>query len=296
MAEEVRGRIVKAISGFYYVYAPGFGTYACKAKGLFRKQGVKPLVGDEVEFQITDTKDMEGNVVSIAPRKSELLRPAVANVDQALLIFATRSPDPSTNLIDRFLLRMRLQSLPTLLCFNKTDLAEEGDVSRLSAIYRDAGCRVFFISAKTGDGIETLREALEGKVTTVAGPSGVGKSTIVNSLQTDTVMETGEISAKIERGRHTTRHTELLPLDEKSFILDTPGFSSLMLPEMEKEDLAALYPEFLSYESNCRFERCSHLAEPDCAVKEALSRGEIAQERYENYRLLYEELKERKHY
>lgn len=293
---EREGRIVKGISGFYYVYTAGSGIYACRAKGLFRKEGKKPLVGDLVSFTVTDEKDKEGNVETIYPRGTELLRPAVANVDQVLLLFAVRTPDPNLNLLDRFLLRMAAQSLPVLLCFNKTDLADADRIEALRAIYRGSGADLLFVSARTGDNMDALRAALQDKTTTVAGPSGVGKSTIVNALQDKTVMETGALSEKIERGRHTTRHTELLPINDTSFILDTPGFSSLDLPQVTKEELPKLYPEFLEYEPQCRFGGCSHIAEPDCGVKAAVEAGKIARERYENYRLFSTELSTRRSY
>lgn len=291
-----QGRIVKGIAGFYYVYTTEGELYACKAKGLFRKLGIKPLPGDLAEIEITDEKDMEGNVVRLLPRRSELLRPAVANVDQALVIFALCSPAPNLGLLDRFLLRMRVVELPTVICFNKTDLAEDGETDRIAAIYENAGCRLLFLSAKTGEGVEDLRSLLRGRTTTVAGPSGVGKSTIVNALQSTVWMETGAISVHTERGRHTTRHSELIPLGDDSFIMDTPGFSSLLLPEIGKEELASLYPELQPYAPECRFQGCAHIAEPDCAVKQALAEGKVATERYESYRMFYEELKERKAY
>lgn len=288
------GRIVKGIAGFYYVYTVEGETYACKAKGLFRKLGIKPLPGDLVRIEITDTKDMEGNVTEILPRQSELLRPAVANVDQALVIFALRSPEPNLFLLDRFLLRMAVLSLPVKICFNKTDLDEEHIREEVRASYQDAASELLFVSAKTGEGFDLLRKALEGQTTTVAGPSGVGKSTIINALRGEALMETGEVSERTERGRHTTRHSELIPLGADTFIMDTPGFSSLLLPEIEKEELAGFYPEFMPFEPDCRFQGCSHIAEPDCGVKKALSEGKIPMRRYENYKLLYEELKERR--
>lgn len=297
MTEE-RGRIIKAISGFYYVYDHGgSGIYACRAKGLFRKEGRKPLVGDEVLFSVTDTRDMEGNVTELLPRKSALLRPPVANVDQALLIFAVRSPKPNFNLLDRFLIHMAEEGVETILCFNKTDLAERSDREELQRIYRGAGCRILFVSGKKEEGIDELKEALRGRITAAAGPSGVGKSTIINAVQGSVRMETGEISRKIERGKHTTRHVELIPLTgEEGFILDTPGFSSLILPEIGKEELSGFYPEFGEYVEKCRFQGCSHIPEPDCGVKEAVEAGEISLPRYENYKLLYEELAQRRNY
>lgn len=291
-----QGRIVKGIAGFYYVDVEGDGVYECKAKGLFRKEGVKPLVGDLVRMEVTDASDREGNVTEILPRKCTLLRPAVANVDQALVIFAIHQPEPNLNLLDRFLLRMAVQGLPVILALNKTDLAMESELQTMEKTYEGSGCRILFTCGKTGEGTKELRALLQQKTTTVAGPSGVGKSTIVNSLQSSVSMETGDVSKKIERGKHTTRHSELIPLGDGGYILDTPGFSSLMLPEIEKEELSSFYPEFRPVLANCRFAQCSHIAEPDCGVKEALQDGQIPLTRYENYKLFYGELKERKGY
>ena len=291
-----QGRIVKGIAGFYYVDVEGEGVYACKAKGLFRKEGLKPLVGDLVRMEVTDEADREGNVTEILPRKSTLLRPAVSNVDQALVIFSVHQPEPNLNLLDRFLLRMAMQDLPVILAINKTDLATEQELQEISETYRDAVCAIVPTCGKTGAGTERLKELLHQKTTTVAGPSGVGKSTIVNMLQSGRLMETGAVSRKIERGKHTTRHSELISLTDGGYILDTPGFSSLLLPEMEKESLSSYYPEFQPYLGTCRFAQCSHIAEPDCGVKEALQDRRIPLTRYENYKLFYEELKERKGY
>ena len=291
-----QGRIIKGIAGFYYVDVQGAGVYACKAKGIFRRQGLKPLVGDLVTIEVTDEADREGNVTEILPRKCTLLRPAVSNVDQALLIFSMHRPEPNFNLCDRFILRMAVQGLPVILLFHKTDLSTLEEQDHVRADYQGSGCTCLFACAKTGEGIDELKTSLKGKITTVAGPSGVGKSTIVNTLQSDVWMETGSISQKIERGKHTTRHSELIPLEDGGYILDTPGFSSLLLPEIKKERLSSFYPEFAPFEEQCRFQGCSHLAEPDCAVKEALKAGRISRVRYENYALFYEELKERKGY
>ncbi len=291
-----QGRIVKGIAGFYYVDVEGDGIYACKAKGLFRKEGLKPLVGDLVRMEVTDEADHEGNVTEILPRKSTLLRPAVANVDQALVIFSIHQPEPNLNLLDRFLLRMAVQELPVILAINKTDLAAEAELSEIREAYAAAVSTVLFTCGKTGEGTEALKQLLHQKMTTVAGPSGVGKSTIVNMLQSSVSMETGAVSKKIERGKHTTRHSELICLQDGGYILDTPGFSSLLLPEIEKEALSSFYPEFLPCLDRCRFAQCSHIAEPDCGVKEALQDGRIPKTRYDNYKLFYEELKERKGY
>ena len=292
----MQGKIVKGISGFYYVHVAGSGIYECKAKGIFRQQKMKPLVGDDVEIDIISEEKKTGNVAAILPRKNALIRPAVANVVQALLIFAAASPNPNFNLLDRFLVMMGRQDVPVILCFNKCDLITEEQQQEIAAIYEASGRKILFVSAKKELGLKELQEILEGKTTTVAGPSGVGKSSLINLLAPEACMETGEISKKIERGRHTTRHAELIQLKGDGYIMDTPGFSSLYLPEMEKEELQDCYPEFAAFEPYCRFQGCSHISEPDCGVKEALSEGKIHPVRYENYCQLYGELKDRKKY
>lgn len=287
----MQGKIVKGISGFYYVYVEGTGIYECKAKGAFRKQKMKPLVGDNAEIVPIDEEGRIGNVVEILERKNELIRPAVANVDMALVIFATKKPQPNFNLLDRFLCMMEYQKVPVTICFNKADMVSEQEKQELRAIYEPAGYNIIFTSAKKKQGIEELRSLLEGKTTTVAGPSGVGKSSLVNCLQDNIQMETGKISSKIDRGKHTTRHSEIIPICDGTYIVDTPGFSSMDVPGFEKEDLWTCYPDFAEYEPYCRFQGCSHINEPDCGVKDALEQGKISRTRYDNYILLYEELK-----
>ena len=287
----MQGKIVKGISGFYYVHVVESGIYECKAKGIFRQQKMKPLVGDDVEIDIISEEKKTGNVTAILPRKNALIRPAVANVDQALLIFAAASPNPNFNLLDRFLVMMGRQDVPVILCFNKCDLITEEQQQEIASIYEASGCKILFVSAKKELGLKKLQEILEGKTTTVAGPSGVGKSSLINLLAPEACMETGEISKKIERGRHTTRHAELIQLKGDGYIMDTPGFSTLYIPGMEKEDLKGFYPEFRKWEPYCRFQGCNHISEPDCGVRQGLEEGSISLLRYENYKLLYEELK-----
>lgn len=297
----MQGKIVKGIAGFYYVfvkgeYSAGGNIYECKAKGVFRKDNIKPLVGDEVEIAVIDEENKTGNIENILPRRNAFIRPAVANIDQALVIFAMTRPEPNLNLLDRFLLMMRQQDKKCIICFNKVDLVSEKEKKQLFSIYEKSGCPVLFVSAKNKQGMEELGLLLKGKTTTVAGPSGVGKSSIINGMQSEIIMETGTVSEKIARGRHTTRHCELIAVDEDTFIMDTPGFSSLGMFEIEKEDLKYYYPEFEEYEGKCRFKGCDHMDEPDCAVKSAVQENKIDGRRYENYRLLYEELKGRKKY
>ena len=292
----MQGKIIKGIAGFYYVHVEGQGIYECKAKGIFRKDHMKPLVGDNVEMEAFNGRDMEGNILDILPRRSALIRPAVANVDQAMIIFAIVKPNPNFNLLDRFLICMERQNLPTVICFNKQDIAscEEKEVLRKS--YETCGCQVLFVSALKNEGLEQVRELLSGKTTTVAGPSGVGKSSLINRLSPAANMETGEISLKIERGRHTTRHSEIIALGEETYIVDTPGFTSLDISEITKEELGQYYPEFVQYEPYCKFSGCAHISEPSCGIKDAVADGRISKVRYENYKVLYQELKEIKRY
>ena len=292
----MQGKIVKGISGFYYVHVVGTGIYECKAIGAFRNKKIKPLVGDNVEIVVVDEEKKKGNVEEILPRKNELIRPAVSNIDMALVIFAAAKPDPNFNLLDRFLCMMEYQKVPVTICFNKCDLISEEEKAKLEAIYKPAGYDIIFTSAKAGIHLEELKALLKGKTTTVAGPSGVGKSSLINQLQDTIYMETGSISEKIERGKHTTRHSEIIPLGDDAYIMDTPGFSSMDMPGFEKEDLWTCYPEFLPYEPYCKFQGCSHISEPSCGVKDALAEGKISQIRYDNYILLYEEMKQMKKY
>ncbi|MCH5344955.1 MAG: ribosome small subunit-dependent GTPase A [Acetatifactor sp.] len=291
----MKGKIIKGIAGFYYVQCRD-AVYECKAKGVFRKDKKKPLVGDDVEIDVLDQEEHSGNITKILPRHSELIRPAVANVDQALVIFAIVKPTPNLNLLDRFLIMMRQQNIPCIICFNKIDIDEAGAGAGYEEIYRKAGYQTLSVSAGKKLYIEELKELLRGKTTTVAGPSGVGKSSLINCIQDGVVMETGGISEKIERGRHTTRHAELITIEPDTFILDTPGFSSLGLFDLEKEDLADFYGEFTPFERYCKFGGCSHISEPVCGIRDAVEEGQISQKRYENYCLLYEELKDRKKY
>lgn len=292
----MQGKIVKGIAGFYYVHVEDHGVYECKAKGIFRKYDVKPLVGDDVEIEVLDENGKIGNIVELLPRRNTLIRPAVVNVDQALIIFSITKPAPSLNLLDRFLIMMQQQELSCIICFNKQDIADEKEQKELADAYENCGYRVIFVSALMDRGIDELINLLQHKTTTVAGPSGVGKSSLVNRLQNNTVMETGSISEKIERGKNTTRHTELISMGDSTYIMDTPGFSSLSLFDMEKEDLCAYYPEFDPYIPYCRFRGCAHIGEPVCGVKEAVNQGKISKIRYDNYALLYEELKNIKKY
>ena len=285
------GRILKGISGFYYVYVVESGIYECKAKGIFRKDKTKPLVGDEVRILVISEEEKTGNVEEILPRSMELLRPPVANVDQALVIFAMKQPLPNLRLLDSFLVNMEEKRLQTVICFNKAELVEEKECESLRKTYESAGYKVIFSSMKTDRGLDEIKEVLHGKLTTVAGPSGVGKSTIINALQSEVKMETDGMMKKMDSGKQTTRHSQLIRIDENSFIMDTPGFGSVDLPEISEDGLDEFFPEMRDEKYDCKFAGCAHLKEPECAVKEKLLSGGIANSRYENYQAFYDELK-----
>ncbi len=292
----MQGKIIRGIAGFYYVHVQGSGILECKAKGIFRRRGEKPLVGDNVTVEFLDKDGMQGNITEILERDNALLRPAVANVDQAIVLFAASFPKPNFNLLDRFLVMMEKQGVPTGICFNKTDTADRKEMDRMVRDYEKSGAAIYLTSAYQGDGLEAFRDSLTNRTTVLAGPSGVGKSSVINAIFPDAQMETGEISEKIKRGKHTTRHSELFSLGGNTYIMDTPGFTSLSLPDMEKEELREYYAEFEGYRHQCRFQGCVHVDEPDCAVKEAVEQGAVSKLRYGNYKALFEELKAKKKY
>lgn len=291
----MQGKIIKGIAGFYYVYA-NHSLYECKAKGSFRNQRIKPLVGDNVEFSVLDEEKMLGNIERILPRTSELIRPAVANVDQALVVFASASPEPNFNLLDRFLIMMEKQAVPTIICFNKMDLIDSEQFKEYEKIYAKSGYSVISASTYEEHGMDIILKALEGKTTALAGPSGVGKSSIMNMMNPSANMNVGDISKKIERGKHTTRHSEIIPVGESTYLMDTPGFSSIYFYDLEPEDLKSYYKEFDEYEPYCKFGGCNHIGETNCGIKQAVADGELSASRYENYKLFYEELKDKKRF
>lgn len=295
MKQQKNGRIIKGIGGFYYVHDGTSQIYECRAKGIFRNRKIKPLVGDRVVIDILDEEQGKGNLVEILPRTSSLIRPASANVDQALVVFAAKEPDPNYMLLDKFLITMNQLDLPVTLCFNKTDLISDEERMHLDRIYKDA-CRLHFISVRREEGLDEVADFLEGKTTVLAGPSGAGKSSFLNYFCPESEARTGSVSEKIGRGRHTTRHSELFYLKENTYLMDTPGFSSMDLAGMDCRELRYCYPEFEPHEGTCRFQGCVHVSEPDCSVKESVSRGEISKERYDSYCYLYEELRSRKRY
>lgn len=282
------GIILSGIGGLYEVCGPD-ETVMCKARGLFRKEGIRPLLGDWVRYS------EQNYLEEILPRRNQLVRPAVANMDQVLFVMALHNPEPSWSVLEKFLLEAERQDLPVLICLNKADLAQDGEELWREAqrAYGQAGYRVEAVSSRQPETLKNLRRELENRLTVIAGPSGAGKTSLINQLVKDGNQEVGELSRKIARGKNTTRHARLLPLKEgEGWIADTPGFTSFHLGEWTTEELLEGYPEFAPYEGGCRFRDCRHLCEPGCRVREAAERGDISSLRYEAYCQLYREIKE----
>lgn len=277
----MRGTIIKGIGGFYYVRNADGEVTECKARGKFRKEKILPMIGDEVEAEI---KNGKGTITDIYPRRTKLIRPAVANIDAVVIVAAAKSPEPNTSLIDRMLVNAEINGISAIVCINKADLA---DCCELEGIYKNAGYETACVSAATGEGIDRLFSMIEGKTAAFAGVSGVGKSSIL-TLITGSKLETGEVSEKISRGRHTTRHVELFPVRGGGYVLDTPGFSSVETEDITPAELGGCFPEIRKVSGRCRFRGCAHIDEPDCAVKELLKSGEMAESRYNSYKELYE--------
>ena len=277
----MRGKIYKGIGGFYYVMTCDAGVVECRARGRFRKEHIIPMIGDDVEIEV---KNGKGYVSEIYPRRSKLVRPAVANIDMIVVVAAAKSPDPNTAVIDKMLVNAEINGIEPIVCINKSDLA---DTEPLTELYTAVGYKTVAVSAKSRDGITALLELINGRTAAFAGVSGVGKSSLL-TLITGHGLETGEVSDKISRGRHTTRHVELFAAPGGGFVLDTPGFSSIEPEEIAAAELAECFPEMREYRNGCRFRGCAHIGEPDCAVKAAVAEGRIAGSRYEIYCELYE--------
>lgn len=278
------GRIIKGIGGFYYVKTESGEVTECRARGVFRKENIKPLVGDSVEFSV---EGKLGYVEKILPRKNMLLRPAVANIDAVVIVLAAKEPDPDTLLCDKIILSAEIAGIEPIICINKTDLKSADDLEKT---YKNAGYKAFCVSAKDENVREVIMPYLIGKTTAFSGLSGVGKSTLLGIL-TGKEQETGEVSQKIKRGRHTTRCVELLELASGGYVLDTPGFSSFEIGGIKADELKDHFPEMRELGDKCRFKGCLHIDEPDCAVKAELTKGNIAESRYESYKIFYETLK-----
>ena len=290
----MRGRIVKALAGFYYVDT-GEGIYMCRARGIFKNEGIKPYVGDDVSIQITHEGDMEAVLNEIHERKNCFVRPPIANVGQFAIIVAAAKPLPNTDVIDKFLVNAERAGTDIIMVINKTDIDKKGNTEKLKKIYEGL-YPVFCVSGKTGEGTEELKSALAGKRTAFAGASGVGKSTILNLLHPVASAKTGSVSEKTSRGRHTTRHVELFDTDNGGEIFDTPGFTSFETTDAAEDELQHYFPEIAMIAGKCRFDDCRHIAEPDCAVLSALEEGRISESRYRSYLNQLEEIRSRNNY
>ncbi|MHC0037212.1 ribosome small subunit-dependent GTPase A [Pseudoneobacillus sp. C159] len=287
------GKILKALSGFYYVINQE-EIIQCRGRGVFRKNKVTPLVGDEVVFQAEN--ESEGYILEIKERRNELVRPPIANVDQALLVFSAVEPAFSASLLNRFLVLVEFNNIRPLIVMTKMDLTNEEEralIEKYAQDYREIGYEVLLTSSETEDGLAELNPHLDGKISVFAGQSGVGKSSLLNALKPDLELKTDIISSHLGRGKHTTRHVELIKV-AGGLVADTPGFSSLEFLEIEQEDLNYCFPEFLRMSENCKFRGCKHLSEPKCAVKAAVLEGSIAEYRYNDYKEFIQEIKERK--
>lgn len=285
------GRIVKALSGFYYV-ADGERVYSCRARGLFKKKGAKinPLVGDWVVYDAIN--DDEGYVMEVGERTSELVRPPIANVDQAVLVFSMYKPMFSALLLDKFLVHTEHAGIDSLIVLSKVDQAVPEEVEKIVKTYEAIGYTVIPTSTVEESGIAKVRELLSDRISVFAGQSGVGKSSLINALFPGVSLQTGDVSQKLGRGKHTTRHVELIPLEGGGYVADTPGFSSLEFMDMSELDLAESFRDFARLSVDCKFRGCLHVSEPSCAVQDALAAGEVSSERYAHYKQFREELKE----
>ncbi len=286
----LEGIIIKGIGGFYYIKTE-LGILECKARGKFRKEKLTPVVGDRVCASVVDEAEMTGSLDEILPRKNEFIRPPVANIDQMIITLAVQDPMPNLFLVDKLTVTALAAGVECVICINKIDLDDQ-KADELYRIYQTTGFRVILSSSVDGTGTDELRGVLQDKVTALAGNSGVGKSSILNGIDSRFQLETGTVSDKIKRGRHTTRHTELFELDFGGYVFDTPGFGSFEVEEIRDSELEFLFPEFAPYLGTCRFQGCRHISEPDCAVKQALADGAVSASRYESYQELYNKLKD----
>ena len=291
----MKGLIIKGRGGFYYVMTQEGEVVEAKGRGIFKKDKITLLVGDEVEIQMTDRDGAKGVINSIFPRKNQFARPPISNVDMFIVVFAAKNPRPNYSVIDKFLINSQLNGIEPVICINKKDLVSERDIDEIRDIYGKI-YRTVAVSARTGEGTDDLRAMIKGRRAALAGPSGAGKSSIINLLHPKADMETGEVSRKTMRGRHTTRHVEIFSLAGGGMLFDTPGFTSFDLPDIDEDQLKYYYPEFAEFNDLCRYDDCRHLKEPDCAVLAAVAGGRINNRRYEAYVSNYEELKRRKRY
>lgn len=290
----IEGIITKGIGGFYYIDT-NQGVYECRARGIFRKEKITPLVGDNVKISIIDEENKKGVLEEIEDRDTELVRPPIANVNKAIIVFAIKNPNPNLSLLDRFIVLAERESLDIVIVLTKADLATDEELNKLKSIYETSGYKVIPVSNEAKINIDKVKEELKGNIVVFAGPSGVGKSTLLNNIDSKFQLQTGEVSDKIKRGKHTTRHAELLKLECGGMVADTPGFSSLTLDDIEEDELKEYFIEFDEFSDGCKFGgRCMHENEPICRVKEGVNESKIAKERYESYLQLLKEKRQSK--
>ena len=284
-----KGIIICTSSNVYQV-AEGEKVYKCLARGKFKKEKISPLVGDEVEFIITNLEKQEGVIEKILPRKNELKRPKMANLTQLILVVSMKMPSPDLLLLDKQLVFAEFMGLKATIVLNKVDLEDKEEIDRIAKLYEDIGYKIIQTNAKEGIKVEEIKALLEGETTAFAGNSGVGKSTLINSIFEQELTQEGDISDKNQRGKNTTTSTTLYKYKENSYIADTPGFSTFEINEIPKEDLCHYFVEFVPYLDKCEFQGCSHIKEENCGVKEALEAGKISSQRYDNYIKIYNNL------
>lgn len=290
----IEGIITKGIGGFYYIDT-NQGVYECRARGIFRKDKVTPLVGDNVKINIVDEENKKGVLEEIKERETELVRPPISNVNKAIIVFAVKNPNPNLSLLDRFIVLAEREYLEIVIVLTKADLATKEELEKIQRIYELSGYKVIPVSNEENLNIDKVKEELKGNIVVFAGPSGVGKSTLLNHIDSKFQLQTGEVSDKIKRGKHTTRHAELLKLECGGMVADTPGFSSLTLDDIEENELKDYFIEFDEFSNECKFGgRCMHENEPLCGIKDAVSENKIAKERYESYIQLLNEKRQGK--
>ena len=290
----LEGIIIKGIGGFYYIDTDK-GVYECRARGIFRKDKITPLVGDHVKMSIVDEENKKGVLEEIEKRDTELVRPPIANVNKAIIVFAIKDPNPNLSLLDRFIVLAERECLEIVIVLTKSDLAADEELEKLKNIYEVSGYKVIPVSNNKELNIDKVKEELKGNIVVFAGPSGVGKSTLLNNIDSKFQLQTGEVSDKIKRGKHTTRHAELLKLECGGMVADTPGFSSLTLDDIEENELKDYFIEFENFSDECKFGgRCMHENEPSCGVKNAVKENKISKERYESYLQLLNEKRQGK--
>lgn len=284
-----KGKIIKAIAGFFYVSTED-SVYECKARNNFKRDGNKLIVGDNVTIDVLSENDKNGVIIEKEKRKNQLIRPAIANIDQSIIVVALSYPKPDFRVLDKVIINNLIQNISSVILFNKSDEVSQDFISYIEKSYRNSGIPIYFISA-LNENLDKIYNILCGKLSVFTGNSGVGKSTIINNILKQDTMNIGDISKKIKRGKHTTKHSEIFTIDRKTYITDTPGYGRFDLNKIDKLELQKMYPEFKNY-CNCKYSPCTHTHEPLCCVKKAVEEGKISKLRYDNYLKIYKEIEE----